>query len=64
MSGEKLKQLVAGKTHWHNVPGARHSREKQTNMPPIYVLAGLWSQISTDSGAMEQERMGLELFGA
>lgn len=41
ISGEKLKQLVAGETHWYYDPGARHSREKQMNTAPAYVLAGL-----------------------
>lgn len=43
ISGEKLKLLVVGKTHWYYDPGAR---EKQMNMAPIYDLVGLWSQVS------------------
>lgn len=41
ISGEKLKQLVAGKTYLYYDLGARDSREKQMNMAPAYVLAGL-----------------------
>lgn len=46
ISGEKLKQLVVGKTRWYYDPGARHSREKQINVAPNYDLVGLWSQVS------------------
>lgn len=46
ISGEKLKQLVVDKTHWYYDPGARHSREKQMDMAPIYALVVLGSQVS------------------